>query len=306
MMKLHKMTSLLIAAVVLFSISGCGASEDTNTTNKIQANKTEGIIGRHECVYSDAKCLVPAKCMCGKTNGSALGHDWVEATCSEARTCSRCNISEGDALGHNWTEVSCLVQKKCSRCGEKGEYGEHAWGVATTSEPKKCKTCGIASGSKLKLPTPLFEKSKHIAYIRNDIRGFYKNQADKDRDYAIWLGEGGNCVDFTIEITEITEDTIRGRYSLVPTDYSGYGSIEETVSGEFCCNYNRENGYFCFEVRVGLLSHHYSSLSGIEGACYIQTDVLISVFYDCEGRNWGDVECTRIKYYLPPNAIEIY
>ena len=32
-------------------------------------------------------------------------HDWVEATCTEPKTCSVCGATEGDPLGHNWAEA---------------------------------------------------------------------------------------------------------------------------------------------------------------------------------------------------------
>ena len=59
--------------------------------------------------------------MC-KKEGVANGHTWLEATCTEAKTCEICGISEGEALGHT-TQTGT-----CDRCGEKfskwepGEY----------------------------------------------------------------------------------------------------------------------------------------------------------------------------------------
>ena len=56
----------------------------------------------------------------------AFGHSWTNATCTSAKTCSRCNITEGSALGHNydsWYEVTVptctsngLERRNCSRC----------------------------------------------------------------------------------------------------------------------------------------------------------------------------------------------
>lgn len=39
------------------------------------------------------------------------GHDWAEATCTAPKTCSACNMTEGSALGHN------MVDDTCTRCG---------------------------------------------------------------------------------------------------------------------------------------------------------------------------------------------
>lgn len=60
---------------------------------------------------------------------SACGckHEWVEATCTEPKTCSKCGETEGEALGHSWgdweIEMEATVTESgtkvrtCSRCG---------------------------------------------------------------------------------------------------------------------------------------------------------------------------------------------
>ena len=47
------------------------------------------------------------------------GHTWVEATCTEPKTCSVCGAKEGEALGHEWLENTPNYQqaKTCSVCG---------------------------------------------------------------------------------------------------------------------------------------------------------------------------------------------
>lgn len=46
-----------------------------------------------------------------------LGHRWVEATCTEAKYCSRCDKVEGEALGHDFAAATCTEPSKCNRCG---------------------------------------------------------------------------------------------------------------------------------------------------------------------------------------------
>ena len=55
-------------------------------------------------------------------------HDWVDATCSAPKTCTKCGETEGEALGHAWGETayswaedysSCTATRECSRCTEK-------------------------------------------------------------------------------------------------------------------------------------------------------------------------------------------
>ena len=55
-----------------------------------------------------------------------MGHDWVEATCTEPKTCSRCGETEGEPLGHNWIEATYETPKTCSRCGAtEGEPAQY-------------------------------------------------------------------------------------------------------------------------------------------------------------------------------------
>lgn len=50
--------------------------------------------------------------------GCGCQHEWKEADCVTARTCSKCNESEGAVLGHSWQEATRKVPKTCTRCAE--------------------------------------------------------------------------------------------------------------------------------------------------------------------------------------------
>jgi hypothetical protein len=77
-------------------------------------------------------------------------HEWVEATCTEASTCSLCGKTEGEALGHDWKDATCTEPKTCSRCGKtEGEALGHDWKDATCTEPKTCSRCGNTEGEAL-------------------------------------------------------------------------------------------------------------------------------------------------------------
>lgn len=52
-------------------------------------------------------------------------HTWVDATCTEPKTCSECGETEGEPLGHDWIPATYTEPKTCSRCG------------ATEGEPKR-------------------------------------------------------------------------------------------------------------------------------------------------------------------------
>lgn len=102
------------------------------------------------------------KCSCGKlyedataarelteedVNRGALGHDWIDATCTEAKTCDRCGETEGTALGHDWEgEWSSNADNHwhaCTRCDAKDGEGAHNPGApATETTPQICTDCG--------------------------------------------------------------------------------------------------------------------------------------------------------------------
>lgn len=63
----------------------------------------------HTHTYSAATCTTPAKCSCGATQGSALGHKWINATCTTPKTCSVCKITEGTVAEHTYNDGVCTV-----------------------------------------------------------------------------------------------------------------------------------------------------------------------------------------------------
>ena len=49
-------------------------------------------------------------------------HQWIDATCTEPKTCSICGITEGEPLGHDFAPATVDSAKKCKICGvEEGE-----------------------------------------------------------------------------------------------------------------------------------------------------------------------------------------
>ena len=104
----------------------------------------------HVHVFSDATCTEAAKCECGETQGEALGHTWVDATCTAPKTCSVCNATEGEALGHTWVDATCTAPKTCSVCNAtEGEALGHTWVDATCTAPKTCSVCNATEGEAL-------------------------------------------------------------------------------------------------------------------------------------------------------------
>ena len=55
--------------------------------------------------------MVLTLCACGHQ------HTWVEATCTEPKTCSECGETEGEPLGHQFSEATYWDTPTCSVCG---------------------------------------------------------------------------------------------------------------------------------------------------------------------------------------------
>lgn len=75
--------------------------------------------------WKEATCTEAKTCsLCQKTEGESLGHQWKTATCTTPKTCETCNKTEGTAMGHDYQEgtgvdyVSALsiTTQTCSRC----------------------------------------------------------------------------------------------------------------------------------------------------------------------------------------------
>lgn len=108
-----------------------------------------GCACEHEWV--DANCSTAKTCsLCEETEGAPLGHSWMAATCTGAKTCEICGEVSGTALGHAWVDATCTEAKACSTCAlTEGEALGHVWVDATTEAPKTCTTCALTEGERI-------------------------------------------------------------------------------------------------------------------------------------------------------------
>lgn len=85
--------------------------------------------------------------ICFMFTGCGHEHTWIEATCTEPKTCSECGETEGDSLGHTWVEATCSESKHCSVCGEiEGEPLEHTMTEANYQQTATSEECGATVG----------------------------------------------------------------------------------------------------------------------------------------------------------------
>lgn len=48
---------------------------------------------------------------CKKETTKGCEHAFQEATCTQAKTCSKCGATEGEALGHTFQKATCQAPK---------------------------------------------------------------------------------------------------------------------------------------------------------------------------------------------------
>lgn len=107
--------------------------------------------GECEHQWQDATCENAKTCtLCGATEGTALGHNWSAAACETAKTCATCGTTEGTALGHKWQEANCTTAKTCAACSTtEGEPNGHEMKEANYQEASTCAICGFTEGEPL-------------------------------------------------------------------------------------------------------------------------------------------------------------
>ena len=125
------------------------ANHLTKVEEKLADCTNPGNIEHYKCscgkLYADLTANVPLTEE--DVNRGALGHDWIDATCTEAKTCDRCGETEGTALGHDWEgEWSSNADNHwhaCTRCDAKNDEADHTpdRAEATETDPIKCTVC---------------------------------------------------------------------------------------------------------------------------------------------------------------------
>ena len=55
---------------------------------------------------------------------------WLDADCEHAKRCALCGKTEGSPLGHQWQSATCTKPKYCRRCGKANRS------VTNTSPPR--------------------------------------------------------------------------------------------------------------------------------------------------------------------------
>lgn len=145
--------SIFLALVMLLSLCACGKDGAQNTdpvTNSSQTatdgteEPTEGETEGTQAPADDPTTAPTEESTDTPTEApteapTTCSHSWKDATCTAAKTCSKCGVTEGKAAGHSWKKATCTAPKTCSKCGAtEGKKADHSY------QNGACTGCGAA------------------------------------------------------------------------------------------------------------------------------------------------------------------
>ena len=150
---MKKLTLILLSILMIVTLVACGDKECKHIYDNA-CDITCNECGEERTVthdFADADCDTPKTCtVCGKTEGSALGHEWTTPDvdlCEVQSTCSRCGATDGENKEHTPEndDNDCSTALNCGVCGKEilaaGEHSpEKDDGNCTTEQ--KCTVCG--------------------------------------------------------------------------------------------------------------------------------------------------------------------
>ena len=151
---MKKLTLILLSVLMIVTLAACGSKKCEQHVYDDCADTECNACGEtRDSMHSwkDADCLNPKTCtVCGKTEGSALGHEWTTPDvdlCEVRSTCSRCGATDGENKEHTPEndDNDCSTALNCGVCGKEilaaGEHSpEKDDGNCTTAQ--NCTVCG--------------------------------------------------------------------------------------------------------------------------------------------------------------------
>lgn len=194
-----------------------------------------------------------------------MNHEWKEATCTDAKICTKCEETEGEALGHMWKEATCGTAKTCSVCGEtEGEVLEHTWEDANYQQPATCQVCGATDGEPLEAfankegfscDGELNTTYEYISTCRDD-KNYTTTAQYEYIDFQVFEGdathemmEGYEWRVATAELTFFADENLKkygySRYIAFGDFYFEELLAETYKDGRFTLNYCGENYSDC-------------------------------------------------------------
>lgn len=212
------------------------------------------------CVLS----LVGCKKNKPKSECEQNGHTWVEATCTNAKTCSVCQVTEGSSLGHNWKEADCENPKTCDRCHTtEGEALGHTMVDATYNKGSYCSICQKVFSKDLidqQLESLLPQETSSAITLPKQFETYDIKWASLDHDVLL---DDGTLVyqDAAKEVTLTAEITIDG--TTYKRDYQITVKASSVSKGtyDYAYNYYQTKVAKALNKNVTLITRDYNGCS---------------------------------------------
>ncbi len=162
-MKKHcfkRITATITTILLIAALTACGQKTETvspvEEVSDVKENEDSPVEIEEEITEEASK---PSE----ETDPcEANGHTWVDATCTEPKTCSVCGETEGEPLDHKWLENTPNLQ-----------------------QPKTCEICGATEGE------PLEAKHEGMRFVEadteTDMNMILDGNPDKTNVAKVWF-----------------------------------------------------------------------------------------------------------------------
>ena len=222
-----------------------------------------------------ALILIATMCIALLT-GCGCRHEWVEADCVTAKTCSRCGETEGAALGHSWKEATREEPKTCTKCAET--EGECLSLLEAYPEGK----LRFADGSFLMNTEDLLDL--YILKLHENGYMFEKTNIVENRsdEYKVhYLSDAEGHVIYLAVVTNLETDRIYMVSAGVPLDYSDIDEANALTNAAFiiyevchgaCTDEKWEELYE--DPEYSIMNQSYSVRNTCDGLGYLSTITL--------------------------------
>ena len=218
----------------------------------------------------EVKCLDCQEILVKSEAEAALGHKWIDATCSVPKTCERCDATDGSALGHNY----------------EGQIVTYTWNANLT----QC-TASVACKN----------NANHIDSETVNVVKSVQDPTCTDAGLKTWTATFTKP-GFETKTKEEAIASLGHKYTSVVTDPT---CLEGGYTTHTCTNKNCGDSYT--DTPVKATGHKYGDWYGVEGTNTHRHDCVNSdcKYFETESHNpiADDNDCTTAVYCSVCNSV---
>ena len=173
-----------------------------------------------------------------KKGDDGCAHNWIDATCTEPKTCSICGAVEGQALGHDWEiitqeEATCTaggsIVYECAACGE--DKSETFPVLPHNFVDGICSGCGAELPQKVDKIDDVANLTAGTYYLAGYATGYNGTTVEDWSSYPwhVWIGSVYNG---DLETTPYYYSENNGGFGIASTDPTVSGALIELQAVE--------------------------------------------------------------------------